>query len=81
MEKFKTKYGHSWEGLQEPRNEMENVVIQYFGPLMQRADSLEKTMMLGRVKAGGEGDEQGQEKLPSARGQGRWPRGATLCLR
>lgn len=26
MEKFKTKYGHSWEGLQEPRNEMENVV-------------------------------------------------------
>ena len=27
--------------------------------LMQRADSLEKTLMLGKLKAGGEGDDRG----------------------
>ena len=26
--------------------------FQYFGPLMQRADSLEKTLMLGRIEGG-----------------------------
>ena len=30
--------------------------LQYFGYLTQRADSLEKTLMLERLKAGGEGD-------------------------
>ena len=30
-----------------------------FGPLMQRADSFEKTLMLERLKAGGEGDDRG----------------------
>ena len=29
--------------------------LQYFGHLMQRADSLEKTLMLERLRAGGEG--------------------------
>ena len=39
--------------------------LQYFGHLMQRNDSLEKTLMLGkiegweRLKAGGEGDNRG----------------------
>ena len=33
--------------------------LQYFGHLMQRADSLEKTLMLGRLQAGGEGDDRG----------------------
>ena len=33
--------------------------LQYFGHLMQRADSLEKTLMLGRLKAGGEGGDRG----------------------
>ena len=35
--------------------------LQYFGHLMQRADSFEKTLMLGnfRLKAGGEGDNRG----------------------
>ena len=28
--------------------------LQYFGHLMQRADSFEKTLMLGRLRAGGE---------------------------
>ena len=30
--------------------------LQYFGHLMQRANSLEKTLMLGRIEVGGEGD-------------------------
>ena len=29
--------------------------FQYFGYLMQRADSLEKTLLLGKIEAGGEG--------------------------
>ena len=33
--------------------------IQYFGHLMWRTDSLEKTQMLGKMKAGGEGDNRG----------------------
>ena len=32
--------------------------LQYFGHLMRRADSLEKTLMLGKLKAGGEGDDR-----------------------
>ena len=31
--------------------------LQYFGHLMQRADSLEKTLMLGKIE--GEGDGRG----------------------
>ena len=30
--------------------------LQYFGHLMQRLDSLEKTLMLGAIGGGGEGD-------------------------
>ena len=33
--------------------------LQYFGHLMQRTDPLEKTLMLGKMKAGGEGDSRG----------------------
>ena len=33
--------------------------LQYFGHLMERADSLEKTLMLGKTKAGGEGGDRG----------------------
>ena len=33
--------------------------LQYFGHLTQRADSLEKTLMLGGIGAGGEGDNRG----------------------
>ena len=32
--------------------------LQYFGHLMQRADSLEETLMLGRLREG-EGDDRG----------------------
>ena len=33
--------------------------LQYFGHLMGRANSLEKTLMLERAKARGEGSERG----------------------
>jgi len=33
--------------------------LQYFGHLMRRADSLEKTLMLGKTEGGGEGDDRG----------------------
>ena len=46
-----------------PEYSLEGLVLklklQYFGHLMQRTDSLEKTLMLGRLKAGGEGDDRG----------------------
>ena len=32
--------------------------FQYFGFLMQRADSLEKALMLGKIEEGGEGDDK-----------------------
>ena len=44
---------YSLEGL------MLNLKLQYFGHLIQRTDSLEKTLMLGKLKAGGEGDGRG----------------------
>ena len=33
--------------------------LQYFGPFMQRVNSLEKTLMLGRIGAGGERVDRG----------------------
>ena len=44
---------YSLEGL------MLNLKLQYFGHLIQRTDSLEKTLMLGKLKAGGEGENRG----------------------
>ena len=35
------------------------VELQYFGHLMRRIDSLEKTLMLGGIGAGGKGDNRG----------------------
>ena len=32
--------------------------LQYFGHLMWRADSFEKTLMLGKIEGGGEGDNR-----------------------
>ena len=45
--------GCSLEGL------MLKLKLQYFGHMMQRADSLEKTLMLGMIEGGGEGDDRG----------------------
>ena len=33
--------------------------LQYFGHLMRRTNSFEKTLMLGKIEAGGEGDNRG----------------------
>jgi len=33
--------------------------LQYFGHLMQRADSFEKSLMLGRIEGGKQGDNRG----------------------
>ena len=44
---------YSLEGL------MLKLKLHYVGHLMRRADSLEKTLMLERLKAGGEGDDRG----------------------
>ena len=33
--------------------------LQHFGHLMRRADSFEKTLLLGKIEAGGEGDDRG----------------------
>ena len=33
--------------------------LQYFGHLMRRTDSLEKTLILGNIEPGGEGDDRG----------------------
>ena len=44
---------HSLEGL------MLKLKLQYFGHLMRRVDLLEKTLMLGGLEAGGEGDDRG----------------------
>ena len=34
---------------------------QYYGLLMRRANSVENTLMLGKLKAGGEGDDRGRD--------------------
>ena len=36
-----------------------DVDAQYFGHLMRRADSFEKTLMLGKIEAEGEADDRG----------------------
>ena len=35
--------------------------LQYFGYLMRRVDSLEKTLMLGGIRDRGEGDDRGRD--------------------
>ena len=35
--------------------------FQYFGHLMQRANSLEKTLMLGKIKGRRRGDDRGRD--------------------
>ena len=46
---------YSLEGL------MLKLKLQSFGHLMQRTDSLEKTLMLGKMEEGGEGDDRGYD--------------------
>ena len=46
--------------------------LQYFGHLMRRTDSVEMTLMLGKLKVGGEGNDRG--------GDG-WMASLTQCTR
>ena len=46
--------------------------LQYFGHLMQRTDSLEKTLILGRLRAGGEGDDRGLDGRMASPTQWTW---------
>ena len=46
---------YSLEGL------LPKLKFQYFGHLMQRTNSLEKTLMQGRLRARGKGDDRGQD--------------------
>ena len=53
IEPVHTKYSeYSLDGL------MLKLKLQYFGHLMQRTDLLEKTLMLRKIEAGGEGDDR-----------------------
>ena len=54
----------SWEGL------MLKLKLQYFGHLMQRTDSLEKTLMLGKIEGG---KRRGQQRM-------RWLNGITNSM-
>ena len=38
---------------------MMKLKLQYFGHLMRRTDSFEKTLMLGKIEGRGEGDDRG----------------------
>ena len=46
--------------------------LQYFGYLMQRTDSFEKTLMLGKTKVGGEGDDRGWDGWMASWTQWTW---------
>ena len=56
------RIGHDWSDLAAPGNEFSpeyslegltlKLKLQYFGHLMQRTDSLEKTLMLGKIEGG-----------------------------
>ena len=58
--------GISLEGL------MLKLKLQYFGHLMWRVDSLEKTLMLGGIGAGGEEDDRGWDGCMASLTQWAW---------
>ena len=57
---------YSLEGL------MLKLKLQYFGHLMRRSDSLEKTLLLERLKARGEGDDRGWDSWMTSPTQWTW---------
>ena len=46
--------------------------LQYFGHLMQRTDSFEKTLMLGKIEGRGEGDDRGWDGWMASSTQWTW---------
>ena len=61
-----TSPGCSLEGL------MLRLKLQYFGLLMRRVDSWEKTLMLGGIGAGGKGDNRGWDGWMASLTQWTW---------
>ena len=57
---------YSLEGL------MLKLTLQYFGHLMQRANLLEKSLILGKIKGGGEGDDRGWDGWMASPSQWTW---------
>ena len=57
-------YEYSVEGLRL------KLKLQYFGHLMQRANSLQKTLMLGKTEAGGERGNRGSDGWMASLTQG-----------
>ena len=57
---------YSLEGL------MLKLKLQFFGPLMWRTDSLEKTLMLGRIEGGKKGDDRGWDGWMASLTQWTW---------
>uniref|UniRef100_A0ABI0NQS9 Sterile alpha motif domain containing 5 n=1 Tax=Bos taurus TaxID=9913 RepID=A0ABI0NQS9_BOVIN len=49
----KPPYSRKWKGL------MLNLKLQHFVHLMERTDSFEKTLMLGKIEGGRKGDDRG----------------------
>ena len=46
--------------------------LQYFDHLIQRTDSFEKTLMLGKIEAGAEGDDRGWDGWIASPPRGTW---------
>ena len=57
---------YSSEGL------MLKLKLQYFDHLMQRTDSFKKTLMLGKIEAGGEGEDRGWDGWMASPTQWTW---------
>ena len=57
---------YSLEGL------MLKLKLQYFGHLIRRTDSLEKTLTLGKIEAGGEGEDRGWDGWMASPTQWTW---------
>ena len=57
---------YSLEGL------MLKLKFQYFGHLMGRTESMEKTLMLGKIGAGGKGDDRGWDGWMASPTQWSW---------
>ena len=53
--------------------------LQYFGHLMQRTDSLDKTLMLGKIKAVGEGDNRGWDGWVASWTRWTWVWASSRC--
>ena len=49
-----------------------SALLQYFGHVMQRTDSMEKNLILERLKVGGEGDDRGWDGWMASATQWTW---------